>query len=200
MGKTEGSSAVKEGGTFTLEQWKAWPEDERWELIGGTAYCMSPAPRVSHQKIVIRLAHTLCTFLEGKPCTPLVAPVDLFLPEGVEGSEETVVQPDVMVVCDPEKIEEDGIHGAPDFVAEVLSESTAYKDLNEKKSLYERSGVREYWIVNPGSGSVFRYELKGRRYGPVSEVPRGTAVNSSALPGFAWRMPQAGKNAAYEPN
>jgi len=83
----------------------------------------------------------------------------VFLPKGDPDSSDTVVQPDVFVVCDPDKIQDDGIHGAPDFVVEVLSDSTAYKDLTAKKSLYERAGVREYWLVDPHNGSVFPYVL-----------------------------------------
>ena len=68
----------------------------------------------------------------------------------------------------------------------MLSESTAYKDMNAKKALFERSGVLEYWLVSPGNGSVFRYVLKEGRYSPATEILRGTVVESSALPGFSW--------------
>jgi Uma2 family endonuclease len=188
MNKTEGTAALKEGGTFTLEEWRTWPEGERWELIGGVAYNMSPAPRVRHQCLAGRLYVEICVFLEDKPCQAFIAPVDVFLPEGVEDSTETVVQPDVLVVCDPQKIGDEGIHGAPDFVIEVLSPSTAYKDFSEKKDLYERSGVREYWIVNPDTGSVFRYAMTDGRYGPATELLNGQGVQSSVLPGFVYTM------------
>ncbi|OHD23001.1 MAG: hypothetical protein A2Y38_22005 [Spirochaetes bacterium GWB1_59_5] len=186
--KTEGSAALKEGEKFTLDQWRTWPEGERWELIGGVAYNMSPAPKVRHQSLAGFLYHDICTFLEEKSCLPFIAPTDVFLPEGVADSADTVVQPDILVVCDDGKILEDGIHGAPDFIAEVLSPSTAYKDMSAKKSLYERSGVREYWLVNPDTGSVFRYVLNDGRYGPATEILHGDRVESSALPGFVWRI------------
>lgn len=186
MTTTEGTSALKEGESFTLDQWRTWPEGERWELIGGVAYNMSPAPKTTHQSLAGSLYHAVCTYLEDVACLPFYAPTDVFLPEGVDDSTETVVQPDVLVVCDEGKIEEDGIHGAPDFVAEVLSPSTAYKDFSNKKDLYERAGVREYWIVNPDTGSVFRYVLKDGLYGPATELLRGTSIESSALPGFSW--------------
>jgi Uma2 family endonuclease len=161
MGLTDGTAAPKSGEKFTLDQWRAWPEGERWELIGGVPYNMSPAPRVPHQDIAGELFYSLHIFLEEKPCRLLMAPIDVFLPDGVDDSAETVVQPDVLVVCDRGKIDEDGIHGAPDFVAEVLSPATAYKDLNDKRMLYERSGVREYWI-----SSFFRVR-RGRQSAPV---------------------------------
>ncbi len=191
MIETAGTSALKAGEKFTLDQWRTWPEGERWELIGGVAYAMSPAPRVPHQDLVGRLFYEIYSFLQRKSCTPFVAPLDVFLPKGDPDSSDTVVQPDVFVVCDPDKVQDDGIHGAPDFVVEVLSDSTAYKDLSTKKELYERAGVREYWLVNPQNGSVFTYALVDGHYGPTIEILRGGAVKSVALPGFIWYTTKA---------
>jgi len=191
MNEADGTSALKAGEKFTLDQWRTWPEGERWELIGGVAYAMSPAPRVPHQRLARDLINEITSFLKGKTCEPFVAPVDVFLPKGDPKSSDTVVQPDVFVVCDPDKILDDGIHGAPDFVVEVLSDSTAYKDLSVKKALYEHSGVREYWLVNPQNGSVFTYELIDGRYGPTTEIIRGGVVKSVALPGFIWHSTKA---------
>lgn len=188
--KTIGSAALRHGGRFTLDEWEAWPDGERWELIGGVAYDMSPAPRTSHQDVAGRLYRDLSLFLgDSGSCSAFIAPLDVYLPDGVEDSTDTVVQPDVLVVCDRTKIDEDGVHGAPDFVAEVLSESTAYKDWNEKRDLYERSGVREYWIISTGTGSVFRFTLRGGRYGPVEETLRGDEARSVAFAGFSWVFP-----------
>jgi Uma2 family endonuclease len=94
----------------------------------------------------------------------------------------------VLVVCDPAKVREDGIHGSPDFIVEVLSPSTAYKDMGRKKELYEKAGVREYWLVNPETGSVFRYLLSDGRYGPATELLRGHEVASAVLLGFVLVM------------
>ncbi len=146
MESTDGTAALKPGEKYTLDQWRTWPEGERWELIGGVAYNMSPAPRVSHQDIAGELFYAIRIFLEEKPCRLLMAPIDVFLPDGVDDSAETVVQPDILVVCDRDKINDDGIHGAPDFVAEVLSPATAYKDMHDKRMLYERSGL---WLRVP---------------------------------------------------
>ncbi|HOX92339.1 MAG TPA: Uma2 family endonuclease [Spirochaetales bacterium] len=129
----------------------------------------------------------LAEFLDGKPCQALIAPVDIFLPDDDDGA-QSVVQPDVLVVCHPDIIKDDGIHGAPDFIAEVLSDSTAYKDLTQKKALYERSGVREYWILNPDSGSTLVYVLENGRYLPARELLRGNPVLSSALDGFSFTV------------
>jgi Uma2 family endonuclease len=189
MARTEGTSALKQGERFTLDQWRSWPQDERWELIDGIAYAMSPAPRIPHQNFAGEIFYALRSFLEDKPCKPFIAPADVYLTDDSEDGADTVVQPDVMVVCDEGKVQDDGIHGAPDFVAEVLSESTAYKDWNIKKALYERSGVREYWLVSTETGSVFRYVLNDGHYGPVTEILHGGPVESTALPGFSWIAP-----------
>ncbi|MFH2115098.1 MAG: Uma2 family endonuclease, partial [Spirochaetota bacterium] len=102
MNETDGTSALKTGEKFTLDQWRRWPEGERWELINGVAYTMSPAPRVPHQRLSRSLSSALDAFLEGKDCEPFYAPVDVFLPKVDPGSSDTVVQPDVFVVCDPD--------------------------------------------------------------------------------------------------
>jgi Uma2 family endonuclease len=199
MADPAGTSALKEGETFTLDQWRTWPEGERWELIGGVAYCMSPAPKVCHQGLVGSLYYKLCAWLEEKDCSPFVAPIDVFLPDGIADSAETVVQPDVFVICDQNKIKEDGIYGAPDFIAEMLSPSTAYKDMSVKLKLYEHAGVREYWMVNPDTGSVFRYALKDAHYGAATEILRGEAVESAIFQGFVWKVQETGKRKALRP-
>jgi Uma2 family endonuclease len=186
MATTNGSSAREPGSVFTLENWRSWPAEERWELIGGVAYSMSPAPTVNHQIIAGKIYHELCNFLENNPCLPLIAPVDLFLPDGAPDSSDTVVEPDIMVVCDGAKIGDDGVHGAPDLVVEVLSDSTAYKDLTVKRALYERAKVREYWIVNPGTGSIVIYVLgEDGRYGAGVEIIEGFRAESTSLGGFS---------------
>ncbi|MDH7555291.1 MAG: Uma2 family endonuclease, partial [Spirochaetota bacterium] len=143
----------KKDNKFTYADYLTWTGDERWELIDGVAYDMTPAPDVNHQVIVGNTYQIISEYLEGKTCRVFLAPIDVRLPESdaADDAVYTVVQPDVVVVCDPEKIEKRGIIGAPDLVVEVLSASTAYKDETEKLNLYERHGVKEYWIVNPGA-------------------------------------------------
>ena len=107
-----------------------------------------------------------------------------------------VVQPDVIVVCDESKIREDGVYGAPDFVAEVISPSTAHKDLGEKRDLYEKSGIREYWLLNPDNGSVLAWRRAESVFAPVAEYPEGADVPAAALPGFVWKAARARKYGA----
>ena len=193
MGMTDGSSAMDLDRQYTIADWRKWPDDERWELIDGLAYAMSPSPWVEHQDRALEVGRRLADFLEDKPCRAFIAPLDVFL-QAADGKAESdkdgdgdiVVQPDVMAVCDPDKIHPDGIYGAPDFVVEVLSDSTANKDFGVKKELYERCGVREYWIVQPETDTVFQYVLDGTIFAPVREYRRGVPVTSSVFEGFTW--------------
>ncbi len=115
---------------FTWADYRTWPDDERWELITGVAYAMSPTPSTRHQIVTVNLLSRLTQYLSGKPCRPFVAPTDVKL------SDWDVVQPDILVVCDPARITPTHIEGAPDVVVEVLSPTTSAKDLRQKKALY----------------------------------------------------------------
>lgn len=146
---------------FTYADYLTWPEDERWELIEGIPYNMTPAPSRIHQKILGDLHRQFSTYLLDKKCEVYAAPFDVVLPEESDEDSEivTVVQPDLVVVCDEEKLDEKGCRGAPDLVVEILSPSTARRDLKEKLLLYERVGVREYWVVHPHEKVVEVFRL-----------------------------------------
>ncbi len=132
-----------EGTSYTWSDYLSWPEDERWEIIGGKAFPLTPSPSTLHQIVLGNLAFELFEHLRGRPCRPFIGPI------AVKLSELDVVEPDILVVCDSSKIRATHIEGAPDMVVEVLSPATSAKDLREKKALYERSGVREYLVVDP---------------------------------------------------
>jgi Uma2 family endonuclease len=132
---------------FTIKDWKTW--EGRWELIGGEAFDMTPAPSLEHQRISSGLHINLGIVLrEAKrkagsgSCEVFAAPVDLFL-----GAD--IFQPDLAVVCDDAKKSERGIEGAPDLVVEILSPRTATRDFTRKRWAYEAAGVPEYLIVDP---------------------------------------------------
>ena len=129
---------------YTYGDYKSWDDDLRWELIDGDAFCMSPGPGEAHQSLLVALSSELRTYFKGKECRVYVAPFDVMLPDGNESEDEidTVVQPDIMIVCDKSKIQHNGIKGAPDVVFEILSPSTAQRDLDDKFNLYERAGVK----------------------------------------------------------
>jgi len=150
---------------FSYADYKAWPDDERWELIDGVAYCMSPAPTSAHQALVTEFLWRIAAFLHGKPCQAFVAPFDVRLVEADASDDQVVnvVQPDIVVYCDPGKIDQRGGKGAPDWIIEVLSPATAARDQREKLALYERFGVDEYWLVHPGDRllTIFRREESG---------------------------------------
>ena len=158
---------------FTYADYAAWPDDERWELINGDAYNMTPAPTVTHQKIANNLNILLSTHPKKKAeCFVGIAPTDVVL------SEYDVVQPDVFVVCDEKKITEANIQGSPNLIIEVLSPATALKDKREKKNLYEKYVVKEYIIVAPAAQYVERFLLeegglygKGEIFGPKEVLP-----------------------------
>jgi Uma2 family endonuclease len=157
----------------------AWPPGERWELIEGRAYAMTPAPGLLHQRLAAALTAVLWQWFEGKTCQVFAAPMDVRLPQGGESDEavETVLQPDLLVVCDPAKLDEKGVRGAPDLVIEILSESTAVRDLGEKLGLYERHGVRCYLIADPwGKTLTVRYLESGGRYGRPELFTSGDKV------------------------
>jgi Uma2 family endonuclease len=146
---------------FTYRHYRSWPDEERWELIDGHAWAMSPAPMTRHQELSGNLSREIGNFLKGKPCRVFTAPFDVLLPKGDEADDDvdTVVQPDISVFCDRSKITKRGARGAPDLVVEILSPSTSKKDMNDKFGLYESRGVREYWVVDPAALSIWVYRL-----------------------------------------
>ena len=152
------STAKKINKKFTYADYQSWPDDERWEIINGQAYAMTPAPSVRHQKIIGNFFLKLGNFLSAKDCTPFIAPTDVVL------DEFNVVQPDILVVCDQSKITKANIQGPPDLVIEVISPSTTLKDRREKKALYERFGVLEYILVYPEDQILERYYLGDRKF------------------------------------
>ena len=175
---------------YTYADYLQWPDETRYELIDGEAFLMSPAPLVEHQEIAGEVFRQLANQLDGKPCRPYIAPVDVRLPRADEADAaiDTVVQPDVLVVCDPGKVDRRGVRGAPDWLLEVLSPSTAAHDQIAKRRTYERAGVREYWLVHPGDRTLTVYVLDNGQYGrpEIHELKDATPVG--VLPGvsIAW--------------
>ncbi len=136
----------------------AYQEAQREELIGGEAVAMSPRPSFNHNQISYNISRLFGNYLYGKRCIPIADGTDLYL------DEDNHFVPDFMIVCDPDKIKRDGVHGAPDLVVEVLSLSTAKNDKTYKKEVYAKCGVREYWLVSPGDKSVEVYRTNGTEF------------------------------------
>jgi len=144
-----------------------WPDDVRYELIDGVAYLMAPAPTLDHQEVAGEIYYQLRQALQGKPCRAFIAPVDVRFPKAGEVDEQvdTVLQPDVLVVCDPSRLDRRGVRGAPDLVVEVLSPGTSSHDHVRKRRVYERAGIAEYWLVHPIDRMVTVYRLVDGEYG-----------------------------------
>ena len=151
---------------YTFADALTWGEDERIEIIDGEAFMMAPPLRV-HQSILMALSAQIHDFLRGKTCKVYPAPfaVRLFEENGDHPEDvDTMVEPDITVVCDPDKLDKYGCKGAPDMVIEILSPSTRRHDLAVKYRLYQRAGVREYWIVDPDGKTVQVFRLEDGLY------------------------------------
>ena len=147
---------------YTYADYYGWNDGERWELVDGVPYQMSPAPLRVHQEISIKLSWQLQSFLNGKPCKLFAAPFDVRL--NADTYDDTVVQPDLLVVCDRSKLDDRGCVGAPDMVVEILSRSTERHDRLIKFNIYQNAGVREYWIIDPDTRTVQVNILENGKY------------------------------------
>ena len=153
--------ALQKDKRYTYADYLTWDDDVRYELIDGVPYMMA-SPSTEHQRICSELHGQLWAFLQGKPCRPFTAPIDVRL--NINKGDDTVFQPDIMVVCDHSKIDKKSINGAPDFVIEILSPSTSRHDTFIKLNKYLWAGVREYWVVNPDEKTVLAHILKDGDY------------------------------------
>ncbi len=176
----------------TYADYLVWSGTSGDELIDGTAYVREPpAPSPSHQAIVVELCCQVAAALRDKPCRVYVAPFDVRLPKATEedGQIDTVVQPDVFIVCDLRKIDARGMRGAPDWIAEVLSPNTGSYDQLVKLPIYERAGVREVWFIHPVDRLLTIYRLDAGRYGRGSILELKGQTPLTAVPGVTidWR-------------
>lgn len=161
-----GAVKKKQNG-FTYADYLNWDRDKRCEIIDGEVFDMT-GPSVMHQSISMELGRQLANFFMDRPCRVFTAPVDVTLEKKAKKNDEifTVVQPDIMVVCDEKKIEDHRIAGAPDLIIEIISPSTAAKDNIIKKALYEKAGVKEFWLVSATDRIIRVYKLeKDGRFG-----------------------------------
>ena len=150
--------------TYTYADYLTWRFKERVELIMGKVFKMTPAPSRTHQQVSSRLHVAIGNILKGTNCEIYSAPFDVRLAINTkgEGIGNTVVQPDLCVICDKTKLDERGCNGAPELVVEILSPSTASKDLKEKYNVYEKGGVKEYWTIDPIDGIISIYVLNNK--------------------------------------
>lgn len=151
-------------GTYSYADYLTWKFDERVELIKGKISLMCPAPNVQHQQLSVYLTGTLFIYFQNKPCQLFAAPFDVRLYDrrkSILQNKEifTVVQPDICVICDENKLDKQGCNGAPDWIIEIISKSTAKKDAKTKYELYAENGVKEYWLVYPSDQVIQQFLL-----------------------------------------
>ena len=154
--------------TYTYKDYLTFQENERIEIIEGEIYNMSPAPSRIHQKIITKLATKIENYIQSNkgPCEVYVAPFDVILKNDDEEALDSnnIVQPDLSVICDKNKLTDKGCTGSPDMIVEVVSPYNPSNDCVRKLNLYDKYKVKEYWIVNPMKKNIFVYTLTDNGY------------------------------------
>lgn len=171
---------------YTYADYLKWPEGERWEIIDGVPI-MQAAPSWQHQSITGELFRQISNYLVNKPCRAFTSPFDLCLAEYNETDDEIdkVVQPDIVIVCDETKLRKTGYFGTPSFVIETTSPATSRRDRVSKFNMYEKVGVKEYWIVEPEGKFVNVFTLQeNKRYGRPETYTEENKVQLSDFPGL----------------
>ena len=173
--------------SYTYADYLKWKFEERLELFRGRIYKLS-APATKHQEILTNLITIIAVFLRNKKCKVFPAPFDVRLPvknRKKDNEVNTVVQPDICVICDETKLDERGCCGAPDIVVEILSPGNSKKEVRLKYELYEEAGVKEYWIIQPAEEifSVLILNDQGK-YDGARLFTSGDAIESKAIPGL----------------
>ena len=164
----------------------ALPDGRRAELINGQWFEMA-TPNARHQEIVMIVAGELREHIKkkGGDCKIFPAPFAVFLTENIHNW----LEPDISVVCDRDKIKEDGCHGAPDLVVEVTSPSTLKRDISKKLFMYRTEGVREYWIINPDTGTITLYAFDADdEKTDGDQITFGDELKSRIYPDFSIRL------------
>lgn len=175
-----------EEGKYSYADYLTWEEGERLELIDGKIFNMSPAPSRKHQEILRELATAFSVFLRGKECKAFFAPFDVrLLTENKQDRDiNNVIQPDLSIVCDQNKLDDQGCNGAPDMIIEVISPSSVKLDRWKKYLLYEKAGVKEFWLVDPVNESVEMHLLLDGHYEFQGVFTKGDTISVHVLPGL----------------
>ncbi|WP_373494409.1 Uma2 family endonuclease [Aquiflexum sp.] len=184
------------GRRYTYADYLTWQMDEMVELIKGKIFRQAAAPRSNHQRVSGTVFNSLFNFLKGRKCEVFAAPFDVRLPVKSKKNEDidTVVQPDICVICDSEKIDEFGCVGAPDLVLEILSPGNNKKELQNKYEVYEESGVKEYWVIHPNECTLIIYTLIEDKYSTSKILTMGDFAKSKAIEGFELDLSEVFEN------
>ncbi|MDZ7899977.1 MAG: Uma2 family endonuclease [Arcicella sp.] len=172
-------------GTYTYADYLKWTFDERLEIIKGKIFPMSTPARI-HQRLSGKLSYEIQKYLEGKQCETYSAPFDVRLTplkRNKSNKVHTIVQPDICVICDLDKLDDKGCVGAPDLMIEILSPGNTRKEMREKYDVYEENGVKEYWLVEPQDKCVFVYILnEAGKYIGLQPVTDEDILTSTVFP------------------
>jgi Uma2 family endonuclease len=178
----------RDANRHTYADYLTWSRTYGDELVDGAAYIREPpSPSARHQLIVGELCRQAVNALKGSTRRVFIAPLDVRLPKSTEEDDQvdTVVQPDVLIVSDRRKVDTRGIRGAPDWIAEVLSPSTAAYDQTVKLRAYERAAVPEVWLIHPSDRTLAIYRLETERYGRATILELKGQTPIIAVPGVA---------------
>jgi len=177
-------------GNYSYADYLTWTMEEMVEVIKGKVFKMSPAPKRNHQTVSWKLSGVLYNYLKNKECQAFSAPFDVRLPVKSKRNEDifTVVQPDICVICDIDKLDDAGCIGAPDLVIEILSKGNNKKELKNKYEVYEESGVKEYWIIHPDEQTLLIYTLVNNAFQPSRLFTIGDEITTPILPGFVLNL------------
>ncbi|EQA01011.1 Uma2 family endonuclease [Glaesserella parasuis] len=185
MNEITSLSQLDLNGSYSYGDYLKWKFQERVEIIKGKIMAMSPAPNRLHQRISMKLTKAFLDVFDGHQCELYVAPFDVRFPDS-NGKIKTVVQPDLCVICDPNKLDEKGCIGAPDLIVEILSPGNSKREMKDKYELYQEQGVSEYWIVRPEEQHIQIYVLENGRYIGVQPVVEGDVVTSVKFPNLSF--------------
>jgi Uma2 family endonuclease len=186
---------------YSYSDYLMWQFDERLELLKGYINRMSPAPNRNHQHISSNLHGQLWNLLKNRSCNLYTAPFDVRLPisedlaiskkyknkakQLPDGKMMTVVQPDISVICDEDKLDERGCVGAPDLVIEILSPGNTNREMKDKFEIYQEAGVKEYWIVEPNDQFILIYSLQKGKYIGSKPYTIEDVITSTIIPDFS---------------
>ncbi|MDG6472754.1 Uma2 family endonuclease [Glaesserella parasuis] len=185
MNEITSLSQLDLNGSYSYGDYLKWKFQERVEIIKGKIMAMSPAPNRLHQRISMKLTKAFLDVFDSHQCELYVAPFDVRFPDS-NGKIKTVVQPDLCVICDPNKLDEKGCIGAPDLIVEILSPGNSKREMKDKYELYQEQGVSEYWIVRPEEQHIQIYVLENGRYMGVQPVVEGDVVTSIKFPALSF--------------
>ena len=167
---------------YTYAEYLLWDNPERCQLIDGEVYMMA-SPSVAHQALQVELLTDFNNWLRGKPCRVFGSPLDVRLFPKKDKSDNTVVQPDLLVVCDSGKLAKGSVNGAPDLIIEISSPSNTHKELFLKFNYYLKAGVREYWVIEPDLKKV-NVHLYENGYFKSASYEDNDCISVSILPGL----------------